>query len=313
MLDQTLDVLRALSDPTRLRLLAALDGEELTVQELQRILGLPQSRVSTHLGRLRDSGLAVDRVDGPHRFYRLVESAMNDSSRATWQALKSSLTDDAQIARDRLQREQILAEREGESWVDRVAGSLDRHYSPGRTWEALARGLALLKPLGTVVDLGAGDGAIAELLAASATRIHCVDKSPRMIDAGRRRLAASADGTRNVDFVLGDMQAVPLPDRCCDFVLLLSSLQYADEPRRVFAEIARLLRPGGRALLITLLAHDHDEVRSLYGHVHLGFKPPQLRRWIQQAGLSLRHLGRAGKERRPPQFEAQVALFGKGP
>ncbi len=306
MIAQTLDVLQALSDPTRLRLLAVLDGEELTVQELQRSLSLPQSRVSTHLGRLRDSGLVVDRVDGPHRFYRLVESAMNESSRATWQALKTSLAADPQIARDRQQREEVTAERSGASWIDRVAGSLDRHYSPGRTWEALGRGLALLSPLGVVVDLGAGDGAIAELLSPRAEKIYCVDKSARMIDAGRRRLRAA--GARNVELLEGDMHDVPLPDACGDLVLLLSSLQYAREPKRVFSEVHRLLRPGGKGLVITLDHHTHEEVRTLYGHVHLGFRPAQLRRWIEQTGLLLRHLGPAGKERRPPQFEAQVAI-----
>jgi ArsR family transcriptional regulator len=308
-LEESMTVLRALGDPTRVRLLAALDGEELTVAELQHVLDVPQSRVSTHLARLKEAGLALDRIDGPHRYYRRADGAMPPVARATWEAVAVPLADDAQLEKDRQRRASVLAARRGPSWIDRVAGSLDRHYSPGRTWESLARALALTADLGEVADLGAGDGAIAELLAPAAKRIVGVDASERMIEAGRDRLKRAH--LSHVSLVLGDMHAPPLAGESFDFVLLQQSLQYAQKPQVVLEQAARLLRRGGRVLVVTLAAHKHEEVRATYGHVHLGFAKPQLQRWLRAAGLEVIHIGSAGRERRPPQFEALAALARK--
>jgi ArsR family transcriptional regulator len=308
-LDESMAVLRALNDATRVRLLAVLEDEELTVAELQRVLDVPQSRVSTHLARLKEAGLALDRIDGPHRYYRVADGHAPPVARAAWALLREQLADDAQLERDRDRRRAVLAARGGESWVDRVAGSLDRHYSPGRTWESLARALALAVDLGDVADLGCGDGAIAELLAPHAKRIVGVDRSERMIEAGRQRLAkAHLD---RVELVLGDMHALPLDEASVDFVLMQQSLQYAERPAEVLREAARVLRPNGRLLVVTLSAHRHDEVRETYGHVHLGFRAAQLRGWLRAAGLDVVHLASAGRERRPPQFEALAALARK--
>lgn len=310
-LTETLTVLRALADPTRVRLLAVLDDEELTVAELQRILDVPQSRVSTHLARLKEAGLVLDRTDGPHRYYRRSSNGISAPARAAWSALSAPLAEDPQLARDRERRELALQARRGagQSWVDRVAGSLDRHYSPGRTWESLARALALVPDLGDVADLGAGDGAIAELLAPRARSIVGVDRSARMVDAGRKRLQRAQ--LHHVRLVEGDMHAPPLPSGAFDFVLLQQSLQYAEHPGVVLGEAARLLRPGGRVLVVTLAAHRHEEVRESYGHVHLGFHRRQLTRWLEAASLEVVHLASAGREKRPPQFEALAALAEK--
>jgi ArsR family transcriptional regulator len=302
-LDESMEALRALTDPTRVRLLAVLDEEELTVAELQRVLDVPQSRVSTHLARLKEAGLALDRVDGPHRYYRRAEGSMPPAARAAWATVSEQVAGDPQLERDRARRQQVLASRRGgQSWVDRVAGSLDRHYSPGRTWESLARALALTSDLGDVADLGAGDGAIAELLAPAARRIVGVDRSARMVEAGRDRLKRAQLG--HVELVLGDMHAPPLEDEAFDFVLLQQSLQYAERPGEVLVQTARILRRGGRALIVTLARHDHEEVRAEYGHLHLGFTPRQLTRWVEAAGLEVVRVASAGRERRPPQFEA---------
>jgi ubiquinone/menaquinone biosynthesis C-methylase UbiE len=309
-LDESMDALRALTDPTRVRLLAVLDDEELTVAELQRVLDVPQSRVSTHLARLKEAGLALDRVDGPHRYYRRAQGSMPAAARAAWTTVSEQIAGDPQLERDRARRLQVLASRRGgQSWVDRVAGSLDRHYSPGRTWESLARALVLTTDLGDVADLGAGDGAIAELLAPAARRIVGVDKSARMIEAGRDRLKRSQ--LTQVELIQGDMHAPPLPSDAFDFVLLQQSLQYAERPADVISEVGRLLRRGGRALIVTLQRHDHGEVRDEYGHVHLGFTPRQLTKWINAAGLDVVHVASAGRERRPPQFEALALLCRK--
>jgi ArsR family transcriptional regulator len=307
-LNDSLEILRALTDPTRVRLLCALEDQELTVAELQRILDVPQPRVSTHLQRLKEAGLALDRVDGPHRYYRLADGAMKPAARAAWSAVKGPLRNDPQLERDRQRRDAVVATRKGgESWVDRVAGSLERHYSPGRTWESLARGLALGLDLGEVADLGAGDGAIAELLAPACKSVVGIDSNERMVEAGRKRLKRLP----HVELRRGDMHATGLGDASRDIVLLSQTLQYASDPARVIREIARILRPGGRALILTLTAHGHEEVRAEYGHLHLGFKPAQLRAWLRAAGLEVAHLSSAGRERRPPQFEALAVLAEK--
>jgi ArsR family transcriptional regulator len=316
-IEASLEVLRALSDPTRARLLCALDGEELTVAELQEILEVPQPRVSTHLARLKDAGMVLDRVDGPHRYYRRASENDPDSAAAdawsAWRAIEKPLIADPQIDRDRGRRRAVLAARvgEGQSWVDRVAGSLDRHYSPGRTWESLARALTLLCDLGDVADLGAGDGAIAELLATRAKSVVGVDKSERMIAAGRARLGRA--GLRHVELLGGDMHATLLPSASFDTVLLQQSLQYAERPADVLTEASRLCRPRGRVLIVTLAAHKHEDVRAAYGHVHLGFRARDLHRWLRAAGLEVEATISAGRERRPPQFEALAVLAHKPP
>jgi ArsR family transcriptional regulator len=307
-LDESLSLLRVLADSTRVRLLCALEEEELTVAELQEVLDVPQPRVSTHLRRLKEAGLAHDRVDGPHRYYRLADGSMPPAARAAWEAVRRPLEGDAQVERDRQRRAQVIAARAGGStWVDRVAGSLDRHYSPGRTWESLARALVLIGELGDVVDLGAGDGAIAELLAPAARSIRGVDISDRMVQAGQKRLKRFS----HVRLLRGDMHAPPIDDESADFVLLQQSLQYASDPAKVLREAARILRPEGRCLVVTLAAHEHAEVKSEYGHVHLGFRAQQLRGFAKAAGLQVTQLASAGRERRPPQFEALALLCTK--
>jgi ArsR family transcriptional regulator len=308
-LDHAMLVLRALNDPTRVRLLAALEREELTVGELERVLDVPQSRVSTHLARLKEAGLALDRTDGPHRYYRLANGSMPAAAQNAWAALRGPLEGDPQLERDRARLAQVLEVRAGKSWVDRVAGTLDRNYSPGRTWEALARALALLTDLGDVVDFGAGDGSVAELLAGTARRIVGVDESARMVQAGRARLEKA--GLEHVELLLGDMHTTGLKPASFDLVLMQQSLQYAREPGVVWREAARLLRPGGRVLCVTLAAHRHEEVRATYGHLHLGFRPAQLKAWVRAAGLTTLHLTSAGRERRPPQFEALALVAQK--
>ena len=311
-LETSMAILRTLGDPTRIRLLSALEDEELTVGELERVLDVPQSRVSTHLARLKEAGLALDRTDGPHRYYRMAafDGSMPEEARATWFALRTPLERDPQLERDRTRRTQILAERDGQSWVDRVAGSLDRHYSPGRTWESVARALTLVCDLGDVADLGAGDGAIAELLAPCARSITGVDKSERMVDEGQKRLRRAH--LKHVRLIAGDMHAVPLADESVDFVLSQQSLQYADDPAQVCKEIARILRPNGRALVVTVAAHKHAEVRKQFGHIHLGFSAAQLRGFLRGTSLQIVRTSSAGRERRPPQFEAIALLLQKG-
>lgn len=291
------DLLRVLGDPTRVRLLHVLAGDELTVAELTRATRLPQSRVSTHLGRLREAGLVRDRRSGPSCFYAINESGMTDDSRRLWSALRDS-TDDALLREDAARAREIVSAR-GESWADSVAGQMERHYSPGRTWETALRGLLGLVRLGDVLDVASGDGAIAELLAPRARSVTCLDSSPRVVEAGRERLRHLA----SVGFRLGDMHALPFPEGCFDQVLLMHALSYSEDPDRALAEAARVLRPGGALVGVTLASHAHESAARQYGHVQLGFEPKQLRDRLERLDLDVALCDVTSREQRPPHFE----------
>src|SRR5579884_1174521 len=191
--------------------------------------------------------------------------------------------------------------------ADAVAGEMERHYSPGRTWEAVARAFVGLVALGDVLDAGAGDGAIAELLAPRARRITCLDRNARMVAAARMRLARAS----NVDVVRGDVTAIPAADAAFDQVLLLNVLTSVATPAAALAEVARVLRPGGQLVLVTLDAHTHATVTAAYGHVHAGFRPAALRRMLARAGLAVERCAVTSRERRQPHFQVITAFAQK--
>ena len=306
-LDHTVDLLHLFGDPTRVRLVALLARHELTVAELTAVTGLAQSRVSTHLGRLREAGVLRDRRQGASTVYALNDGAMPPEAKTLWALLEREVEDT--VLRSDAERVDALirARAERQTWPDAVAGQMERHYSPGRTWEAVARGLLGLVQLGDVLDGGSGDGAIAQLLAPRARRVTCLDRSPRVLAAARERLRAA----RNVDVVLGDLEAVPMADACVDQVLLFHVLASARTPAKVVTEAARVLRPGGLLALVTLAAHRHPEQTAPYGHLHPGFKPEGLRRMLSGAGLAVDACAVTSRERRPPHFEVLTAFARK--
>lgn len=295
-------LLRVLADATRLRLLVLLGTEELSVAELSAITALAQPRVSTHLAKLKDADLVLDRRQGVSAFYRA-----NDRIDAATASLLHALThqlDDALLDQDAGRLKLVLAERRGGAWADSVAGSMERHYSPGRTWETLTHAFTQLLEPGDVLDVGSGDGVIAELLAPRARSIVCLDISERVISAARERLR----GLANVRLDVGDMHALPVADRSADLVLLLNALTYSESPSRALAEAARVLRPGGRLLATTLSRHAHSAAVKPFGHVNLGFRREDLRRYCTSAGFDVVSLERGTRERRPPHFEILTLL-----
>jgi ArsR family transcriptional regulator len=291
------DLLRPLADRTRVRLLSLLAREELTVAELTDATRLAQSRVSTHLGRLREAGLLRLRPAGASTFYALDEAGMGDEARRLWALLADSV-DDALLAEDKRHLSESRATRGG-TWADSVAGRMERHYSPGRTWEAAARSLVGLARLGAVLDVASGDGALAELIAPRARSVTCLDKSAHVASAGARRL----DGRAPVRFVVGDMHALPLPDTSFDAVLLVNSLSYATDPALAVAEAVRVLRPGGTLVATALLSHGHESVAAGFDHVQPGFQPTRLRTLFERAGCDVCFCEVTSRERRPPHFE----------
>lgn len=289
---------RLLADTTRLRLLLLLDREELSVAELAGITQLAQPRVSTHLAKLKEAGLVSDRRDGVFVYYRIASTISDPGLAELWQLLRQN-TDDPLIQQDIERIGHVLNNRSGaESWADSVAGDMERHYSPGRTWEATARGLVHLLEPGDVLDIASGDGVLGELLAPVARSIVCLDISERVAEAGRRRLAPF----RNVSFEVGDMHALPMGDASFDTVLLMHALTYTREPATVFAEAARVLRPGGKLLAVTLQRHQHEKAVEPYNHLNLGFTTRQLEQFAAQARLQVGTCTVSATERRAPNF-----------
>ncbi len=289
------------ADPTRVRLLALLEDQELSVAELTRITKLPQSRVSTHLGKLRDAQLVRDRRRGSSTFYAMVDGPQHAT---LWGAIRSGLADHL-VREDRERCERALAARaRGETWVDAVAGQMERHYSPGRTWEATARGLLGLVRLGDVLDIGSGDGAITALLAPRAGSITCFDRSEKALSAARERLA----GFENVRYAAGDMHRLPFPDASFDHVLMFNVLTYAQQPRAAVREAVRVLCPGGDLVVLTLREHGYLELAQAYDHINPGFLPARLRAMLDAAGVEVTSCEVTSRERGKPYFEVISAI-----
>jgi len=303
----TTDLLHLFGDPTRVRLLALLARQELTVAELTSILEVAQSRVSTHLGRLREAGLLRDRRHGASTVYGLNDGAMPAAARSLWTLLEGQV-DDAVLVSDARRCDALVRARdEGAGWPDAVAGQMDRHYSPGRTWEATARAFLGLVRLGDVLDGGSGDGALAQLLAPRVGTLTCLDRSPRVLGAARTRLAAAP----NVRYLLGELEAIPARAASFDHVLLLNVLTTARHPSRVLGEAARVLRAGGGVTLVTLDEHHHGDVTARYGHLHAGFKPAAVKRLLTGAGFTVESCAVTSRERRPPHFHVVTAFARK--
>jgi len=301
-LDASVGLLGLLADPTRLRLLALLGEEELSVAELVSITELAQSRVSSHLGRLREAGLLRVRPEGTSTFYAL-NDAMPGEGRKLWELVRSRLSDRT-LESDRERRSVVIKARAGDGgWPESVAGEMERHYSPGRTWEALGHGFLGFTALGDVLDVGSGDGFVAGLVAPRARTVTCLDRGERMLEAAKERLRRFT----NTSFMLGDMHELPFQDGSFDQVLMFNVLPYSRDPATALSEAARVLRSGGVLSVLTLATHTHDAITAPYGHVQNGFEPRSLRRMLKRAGFSVEHCDVAARERRSPHFETIAA------
>jgi ubiquinone/menaquinone biosynthesis C-methylase UbiE len=298
---------RLLSDSTRLRLLMLVDREELSVAELSAITQLAQPRVSTHLAKLKEAGLVNDRREGVFGYYRMSGNIPDNSLKALWELLRTS-TEDPLIQQDFDRIPQVLSARSGHAnWADNVAGDMERHYSPGRTWEATTRAMVQLLDLGDVLDVASGDGVMAELLAPRANSIKCLDISKRVVEAGKKRL----ENYSNVSFEPGDMHDLPVADSSYDTVLLMHALTYTKQPQKVFNQAQRVLRPGGRLVAVTLQKHAHKSAVSAYNHLNLGFTDSQLRKFCIAASLEPLDIQMSAIEKRTPNFEILTLLARK--
>jgi SAM-dependent methyltransferase len=303
-LSEYVDTLNLLGDENRLRLCALLRDRELCVTDLVRVTGIAQSRVSTHLGRLRDAGFVHDRRNGTQCFYALAEDNLTPTAQTVLDDASRSL--DPTLVGDQRRLSELEAERRGD--LPASAGDdLERYYSPGRTWQSLAAGIAGLLDLGDVLDAGSGDGAAAATLAPYCRSLTCIDSNARMVELARARLATFPNARADV----ADVQALPFEPSSFDSVLLFHTLTYAAEPKQAVAECARVLRPGGRLVLLCLDRHAQRELTTRYGELHPGFSPADLRELLSAAGLAVKTAQVVAREAKKPHLDVVLAVADK--
>jgi ArsR family transcriptional regulator len=268
------------------------------------VTGISQSRVSTHLARLREAGFVRDRRDGQRAFYLLARSTLPGTAKAVLDEATSSA--DPTLEADQRRLTALDAEQRG-NLPEAFAGEMHRHYSPGRTWESLAVGLSALLRLGDVLDVGSGDGAAAAYLAPYCRSLVCIDSNQRMVDAARERLAPY----RHARAELADVHELPFRSSSFDSVVVFHTLTYAEHPQRALEECARTLRPGGRLVILALDKHDHADVTAPYGERHPGFSPRTLRALLTRAQLDVVSCDVACREAKKPYFHAVLAVAEK--
>jgi ArsR family transcriptional regulator len=303
--------LKVLADPNRLRILLLLKGEELSVAELQEILAMGQSTISTHLSQLKQAELVEDRRTGKSNFYRLATANDSRPDSMLLRLLSQAETEIPEAAHDQAAMRRVLRKRKDKmrAFFDSVAGRLGKDYVPGKSWKSLAEALLRLLPPLVVADLGAGEGASALLLAQRAKKVIAVDSSARMIEVGREQ--ALRHGVKNIDYRLGDMEEIPIGDGEVDLVFFSQSLHHALHPELALAEAARILVPGGRIVILDLVRHRFEQARELYADEWLGFSESDLESMLQNAGFVNVEATVVDKEPETPQFQTLLATGDK--
>lgn len=298
--------LKLFADSTRVRILALLMHEELSVAELQEVLDMGQSRISSHLGLLRQGELVKDRREGKKTFYAL-NAGSNPQAQALLKAAYETVEGTEELAQDQANLKRILEKRKqkSEQYFNSVAGRLGKNYCPGRSWEAIGHFLLHLTPKIKIADLGAGEGLISQLLANRAESVVCVDNSPKMIEFGSE--LAKKNGFTNLSYKLGDIEEVPLKDASVDLALLSQALHHARHPQVAVEEACRILKPGGQLIIIDLLEHNFEKARELYADVWLGFSENTLYRLLKDAGFTLVKVDVVAREADEPNFETVLA------
>jgi ArsR family transcriptional regulator len=297
------ELFKSLADPSRLRILHVLSRAELGVGELAEVLGLAQSGVSRHLVVLKGAGLVEDRRQGTSNLFRLRQAPSEQRARELWPVVRGWLDDLPEAPADDARLKEVLGARRRSSreFFDRVAPHWDdirsAQYGDGLRMRAL---LELIPAELTVLDVGTGTGFMLEGVARRVRRAIGVDAAPAMLEQARENLRAAGLLDR-VELRQGEMEALPLDEACVDVVLANMALHHAEAPGEALAEMARVLRPGGRVVLTDLARHGLDWTREELGDAWPGFEPAELERRLVEAGfdeVSVQSVGTCTLERR---------------
>ncbi len=294
--------LKIVSDPTRLRILSLLTQDSLTVAELQEILEMGQSRISSQLSQLKAAGLATDERSGKNNVYSASIPPILD------EILLQASSEIPETEADNRALSTILKNRKdhARAYFDQLAGRFGKDYVPGRSWKALAEALLKTMPRQNVADLGAGEGTLSQLLAERAENVIAIDLSPKMVDYASK--LASSHGVKNLEFRLGDLEEPPISPSTIDLAILSQALHHAENPQTAIHSAYRILRPGGRIVILDLLAHNFSEAREIYADRWLGFSESSLHEMLTKAGFKQVETHIADKEESPPKFHTLLAI-----
>ena len=304
----TINFLRLLADPTRLRLILLLEQEELSVAELQDVLGMGQSRISSHLAQLKRAGVVEDRRAGKNVYYGLSNDGKLGPRRARVSELTRILAREMREAqRDRTALKIVLRKRQDKAreYFDQLAGRFGRSYVPGRSWQALAHTMIAMLPPLVVADLGAGEGTLSQLLAKKARKVIAVDNAPKMVEFGSK--LAKKHGFRNLEYRLGDIEEPPIEENSIDLAIFSQALHHAIHPERAIAAAYRMLKKDGRVVVLDLLSHRFEKARDLYADHWLGFSEVQLHQWLENAGFNDVEVTVVSREKESPHFQTVFA------
>lgn len=294
--------LKLISDPTRLRILMLVGEEALSVAELQEVLGMGQSRISTQLSQLKLEGLVADARSGKNNIYTC--AAAPD----LMEVARLAAAEVPEVAADASALRHLLRKRKdtARAYFDELAGRFGKDYVPGRSWKALAE--ALIKSLNyrVVADLGAGEGTLAQLLAQRADKVIAVDLSPKMVEFGQQ--LADRNGLTNLEYRLGDIEDPPIADSTLDLAILSQALHHAEHPQRALDAAYRILKPGGRLIVLDLLQHHFEEARELYADRWLGFSESDLAGMLERAGFQQIETIVADRETESPRFQTLLGI-----
>src|SRR5215472_16471506 len=298
--------LRALSDPTRLRIVALLEKDELSVAELQEITRMGQSLISTHLGLLQDSGLVQSRREGKRTFYKLAQPPNGTAGDVVQLAVRGS-RELPEHSSDQINLKRIVNRRQEQAQVffNHVAGRFDRVYGPGRSWQAFGHLLLRILPPLVVADLGAGEGLLSELLARRCKRVIAVDNSEKIVAFGAAK--AKKNNLKNLEFRHGDLQDAPVETASVDLAILSQALHHADDPAKAIGSAHRILKHGGHIMILELAKHNFEQAHELYGDKWPGFAESDLHRWLEDAGFRKIEISVVANEEQPPHFQTLLA------
>jgi len=265
-----------------------------------------QSSISTHLSLLKTAGLVEDRRAGKSSLYKLAGDS--ETAKFVDGLLAEAKRESAEFPSDQTAMRRVVKKRQDRmrAFFDNVAGRLGRDYVPGKSWKSLVEAFLRLLPPMTIADLGAGDGSFAVFLSRSAVKVLAVDSSEKMLEVGREQ--AHRSGAKNVEFRLGDMEELPIDDALVDLAFFSQSLHHAAHPQRALREALRILRPGGRLVVLDLAKHRFEEARELYADEWLGFGEAELETMIAAAGFTAVEASIVDKDADAPQFQTLLAV-----